>query len=89
MDKPFLYKYKPLLLTDFELDENIKDLLRSFIDMDILNILFIGNSGSGKTSLINMLINEYYGSTNIYSNDNILYINNLKEQGISYYRNDV
>lgn len=89
MDKPFLYKYKPLLLTDFELDENIKDLLRSFIDMDILNILFIGNSGSGKTSLINMLINEYYGSTNIYLNDNILYINNLKEQGISYYRNDV
>jgi DNA polymerase III delta prime subunit len=57
--------------------------------MNVLNILFIGESGSGKTSLINAIIHEYYETVNIAMNDNILYINNLKEQGITYYRVDV
>jgi DNA polymerase III delta prime subunit len=58
--------------------------------MKKINILFIGNMGSGKTSLLNALIKEYYSdiSPSLY-NDNILYINSLKEQGIHYYRNDV
>ena len=44
--------------------------------------------GSGKTSLLNALIREYYKGANNYK-DNILYINSLKEQGINYYRTDV
>jgi DNA polymerase III delta prime subunit len=57
--------------------------------MNVLNILFMGDSGCGKTSLINAIIHEYYETTNLVGNENILYINNLKEQGISYYRVDV
>ena len=41
-----------------------------------------------KTSLLQATIREYYQTKN-YSSDNILYINNLKEQGIQYYRNEV
>ena len=89
MEKPFLYKYQPVLLADFELDDNLRLLLTTLIEMNMLNILFIGESGCGKTSLINTIINEYYGNANSASNENILYINNLKEQGISYYRTDV
>jgi replication factor C subunit 2/4 len=45
---------------------------------------------SGKTSLLNALIREYYiGYTPKEYEENVLYINNLKEQGINYYRTDV
>ena len=56
--------------------------------MDSLNILLVGNSGSGKTSLLYATIREYYKMKNIPTN-NVLLINNLKEQGISYYRSEV
>jgi len=89
MEKPFLYKYQPNWLYEFELEDDLKMILNTLIEMDILNILFIGDSGSGKTTLMNAVINEYYGKIINTSNENILYINNLKEQGISYYRTDV
>lgn len=89
MEKPFLYKYQPLWLNEFDLEEDLNILLKTLLEMNVLNILFSGESGSGKTSLINAIIHEYYGTVNINGNDNILYINNLKEQGISYYRVDV
>jgi DNA polymerase III delta prime subunit len=89
MERPFLYKYQPVWLVDFELEDNLRLLLTTLIELNMLNILFIGESGCGKTSLINTVINEYYGTTKSSMNENILYINNLKEQGISYYRTDV
>lgn len=64
--------------------------------MSQLNILLLGASGCGKTSLLNIIIREYYGFTDDnaeYRRDvtcnNILYINSLKEQGINFYRNEV
>jgi len=87
MNIPFMYKYKPKYFKDFEMDPNIIDILNTLISMNNLNILFIGDSGSGKTCLINAIIREYYG--NISYNDDVLTINSLKEQGIQYYRTDV
>ena len=84
---PFIYKYKPKTLDDFEIDNQLKILLTSLTQNNSLNILFVGNSGSGKTSLIDALVHQYYGPS--YSYDNILQINSLKEQGIQYYRNEV
>ena len=50
-------------------------------------ILLFGAAGTGKTAILNAIINEYYdGKVN---KDNILYINNLNEQGIAYYRNEM
>ena len=87
MDKQFIYKYQPLFLKDFEMEEDLYLLLRTLINMDSLNILFTGSVGSGKTSLLYAVIREYYNGKD-YA-DNILAINNLKEQGITYYRNEV
>ena len=87
MDLPFMYKYKPSLFKDFEIDTNIINILNTLISMNNLNILFVGDSGCGKTALIYALIKEYYG--NIQYNDDILIINSLKEQGIQYYRSEV
>lgn len=88
MNLSLLYKYQPNNLYDFEINNNLKQLLKTLIKMDSLNILLIGDPGSGKTCLINSIINEYYsGVPNKQSN--ILSINSLKEQGISYYRTEV
>jgi DNA polymerase III delta prime subunit len=86
----FLNKYQPKYFTDFVIDTEMKDILNTLISIDNLNVLFIGDIGCGKTSFLNASIREYYKdiSPNLYE-DNILHINNLKEQGINYYRNDV
>lgn len=89
-DKLFVNKYQPLIFNDFGIDEEIIKILNTLIVMDNLNILLIGDVASGKTSLLNSLIREYYiGHNPKEYEDNIMYINNLKEQGINYYRNDV
>ena len=87
MELPFIYKYQPIYLKDFEIDEQLHALLKTLASMDSLNVLFVGDSGCGKTSLISAIVREYYGSKQ--ERDNILSINSLKEQGISYYRTDV
>jgi len=89
-DKLFVNKYQPLIFDDFGIDDEIIKILKTLIVMDNLNILLIGDIASGKTTLLNSLIREYYIGRNPKEyEDNIMYINNLKEQGINYYRNDV
>lgn len=88
MNIPFLKKYQPLFYKDFIIDEDYISLLKTLLDMDNLNILLIGNNGCGKTSLIEATIREYYNLDYIPQN-NVMIINNLKEQGIQYYRNEV
>jgi DNA polymerase III delta prime subunit len=82
-----MYKYRPGLFKELEIDNDIIDILNTMISMNNLTILFIGDSGSGKTTLINTLITEYYGNSQYI--DDILVINSLKEQGIQYYRTEV
>jgi replication factor C subunit 2/4 len=91
MDKQlFVNKFQPYYLDDFELDTELFEILNVLIKMNNLNILFIGDIGSGKTSFLNAMIREYYkGYTSSEYDQNILQINSLKEQGINYYRNDV
>jgi DNA polymerase III delta prime subunit len=87
----FINKFQPIYFADFEINDNIMDILKTLIAMNNLNILFIGGIGYGKTSILNALIKEYYCSDIKHLNysENILHINSLKEQGINYYRNDV
>jgi len=89
-NKIFIHKYQPLYFNDFGIDDEIIQLFKTLILMENLNILLIGDIASGKTSLLNALIKEYYiGYSPKEYEENILYINNLKEQGINYYRTDV
>jgi DNA polymerase III delta prime subunit len=89
-DKLFIHKYQPLYFNDFGIDNSVVNMLKTLILIDNLNVLIIGDMASGKTALLNALIREYYiGHTPKEYEENVLYINSLKEQGINYYRTDV
>jgi len=89
-EKLFIDKFQPIYFKDFEIDDKIIDIFKTLISMDNLNILLIGDMASGKTSLLNAIMKEYYAGTSQKDyEENILYINSLKEQGINYYRSDV
>lgn len=86
----FIYKFQPMYFKDFEIEESLIEILSTLIQMDSLNIMLIGDMGSGKTSLLNAIIREYYHNYSFQEyQDNIMHINSLKEQGINYYRTDV
>jgi len=87
----FISKYKPYNIDEFCEDATFRSVLKTLMEMDDLNILFIGSAGSGKTTLLYAMIREYYGlsKTQPIPENNILFVNNLKEQGIHYYRNEM
>ena len=90
MEPLFLNKYQPFFFKDFETVPEMLDILNTLIGMNNLNVLFIGDIGSGKTAFLNSVIREYYkGLEPSQYSENILHINSLKDQGINYYRNDV
>lgn len=89
-DLLFIEKYQPRSLDDFNLDQIPYELIKTFLKEDSFFFIFNGNSSCGKSTLLNIIVNTYY---NDYEkeliNKNVLYINNLKEQGINYYRSEV
>jgi DNA polymerase III delta prime subunit len=92
MSKTLIDKYKPKYIDDFNLEIDTSNTLKTLLELDSLNVLLIGASNSGKTTMLHALIREYYGLTEekkTESNTNVLFINNLKEQGIQYYRTEM
>jgi len=87
----FISKYKPHSLDGFFASPKFKSVLRTLLEIDDINILFIGNTCSGKTILLHTLIREYYQlePTQHIPENNILYVNNLKEQGVSFFRSEL
>ena len=90
MSEQFINKYKPIDLEDINLDKHSKDIINIYLKNNKYNFIIQGNICSGKSSLINILINKYYNiSSNLNNNSDILYINLLKDYGINYYRNEI
>lgn len=95
----FISKYKPYYIGEFSDSQpnpytskpNMVSIIRTLMDIDDLNILFIGNTSSGKTTMLYAILREYYGlsKTDPIPESNIMFINNLKEQGINYFRNEM
>lgn len=87
----FITKYKPYFINEFCMDTKLVSVLKTLVEIDQLSVMFVGNSSSGKTTLLYALIREYYGleRDSLLPENNIMFINNLKEQGIQYFRNEV
>jgi len=87
----FITKYRPYYIKDFCLTSEFTTIVRTFLEMDQLNILLVGDSNTGKTMLLNAFIREYYdlSKDDSFPEHNIMFVNNLKEQGIQYFRNEM
>ena len=87
----FSSKYKPTKLTEFGMDSDLYNVLVTLINMNKLKILFYGDSGSGKTTLTTTIIKEYYNLSkfDLMPIHNIIYINNIKEFGIGFFRDEM
>lgn len=90
MSNLLMNKYEPKYLEDFNYSKDYIVYLNNIINNTNINILLLGNMGSGKTILLDAILFNYYGTKNMNSiKNNILYISSLKEQGVSFYKNDV
>lgn len=87
----FLSKYKPYYIKDFTGNDQLVSVILSLQQIDELNVLITGPTNCGKTSLLYAIIRNYYGltKTQLIPENNIMFINSLKEQGINYYRNEM
>ena len=87
----FIMKYKPYTINDFCIDPAFKQVIHTLLEIDDMNILITGSPCSGKTSLLYAIIRQYYGLSKHQGlpENNLLFINSLKEQGINYFRNEM
>jgi len=90
-ENTFISKYKPYYISDFYYNEQFQYVLNTLFEINSLNVLFVGNPSSGKTTLLYSIIRQYYdlSKDTSFPENNILHINNLKEQGINYFRNEM
>lgn len=91
MSKIFITKYKPKTISEFTNDHQFTSIIETLNKVDNLNLLLIGGSSIGKTTLLNCIVRDYYNLTNNQHipDTNTLFINSLKEQGIQYFRNEM
>ena len=90
-----IYKHAPTNLDQFELTEDMRIFMRMIIKSGSLNIMLVGER---KTSLINAIVCEYYNLNdtllvlplkNMMISKNVMYVNNITEHGVAFYRNSV
>lgn len=84
----FLNKYTPQFLIDFKSNNDFKNTMNVMINDEHLNILINGNCDNGKSTILNIIINEYFKNINNYEM-NIMRINSLGDNGIHFFRNEV
>ena len=87
----FIDKYKPYFVKDFIGCEKLQSVIKSLIKIDDMNVLITGAGNSGKTTFLYAIIREYYNLDKLQSfpENNIMFINSLKEQGINYFRTEM
>ena len=89
MNNLLIYKYKPQTIDDLLLSNNNKYLLNKYLENSYFNLILEGESGCGKSSLINIIIKHYYNNNTSVINNHVCYISLLRDQGINFYKNEV
>ena len=87
----FISKYKPQLFSDFHFstDAEFMAVLRGVLSLSRIHVLFIADADSCKTTFLYAFLREYFGNGGAIHENNVLFINNLREQGINYFRNEM
>lgn len=92
-------KYKPMRFCDFlqnaeeskqeSTHQSIIQFFKKQIEKNKILTMIVGEEETGKTTMLNTIIREYYDMPFSAYHSNVLYIHYLKEQGTSYYKNEV
>lgn len=91
----FISKYKPHVLEEYSvISPEVLFIVKTLNEMNDLNILLVGNPCCGKTTLLYTILRNYYNTLSnpeeVFRNEtNVMFVNNLKEQGINFYRNEM
>jgi len=84
---PWIDKYRPQKLDDIVSHDDIKMMLSYSVSKgDLPHLLFHGNSGTGKTSMINVIVTQLYRDK---IDSNVLELNASDENGINVIRNKI
>jgi replication factor C subunit 3/5 len=87
MEQQWVDKYRPKKLKDIISHHHILKIVRNMVNNNCLtHLLFNGRKGSGKSSLIQTIINELYGSQ---QNIMTLKLNASNHRGIDVVRNEI
>lgn len=80
-------KYKPKTVQEIIGQDKIKVVLENCLqNKNIPHLLFVGQSGVGKSIIISNFIKEYYGNEN---SDMVLQLNSINERGIKVVRDRI
>ena len=86
----FVWKHQPVMFYEYQQSDNTFVVLKHFLKTDNVNLILVGPSSSGKTSLLNSIVHEYFeGVERSKWDTNVLFINSLKDQGVTFYRTDI
>ena len=88
MEETLTTRYKPVALEHFFLNQESNQVIETLLALHSLNLLLVGESGTGKTALVDTIVNLYYKDVDNYRGD-IMIITSLQDQGIAFYRNEV
>jgi DNA polymerase III delta prime subunit len=76
-----------MFLKDYNMSESRRNVFDTMLKMPTMRVLLVGGVATGKTSILNTLILEYYQNTTpVERMYNIMHITNLKDYGINVYK---
>lgn len=78
--------FKPKKIKDLCVSQHIQDHLTKNIHKNTFHMLLYGDKDSGKTSMLNCVLNEYYMQ---YSNEEVMFIQGLKEHSLTVIKQNI
>ena len=91
MTKSLLNISPPENIYDYCGIQKYKDIIDTVFEINMLNILIVGDCGTGKTSMIDTILEKYYTPEVLKTQESeyVLRIKSVMEHGIQYFRNDL
>ena len=87
---PLVERFRPSNFEDIVLDPYNKTIMKNIINTSYFpNLLFFGPPGTGKTTSIINLVNEYQKKNNQQDSGLIIHLNASDERGIDIIRNQI
>ena len=90
MNIPWVEKYRPSRTNEVVLDPLNRELFQNILDKNYFpNLLIYGPPGSGKTTIIQNIINDHQTKYDRINKSNVIHLNASDERGIDIIRNQI